>query len=175
MLCGIVGVSLLLAFSSIDAQAKLIRLRTQVIPPRFARTLEAPKKSGPEAAASGLFLIQFKGPLSQESRAQLAASGVDLLHYVPEDTFLARLHGTRLDLLRAFPFVEWIGEYRPELKVHRALQSKMAAQRSNEDISAAILMVPHASPAEIAKAPGALSKLDQESNLRSGTVLRGKI
>jgi len=79
MLCGVVGVCLLLAFTSIEAQAKLIRLRNQVIPPRFAKTLEAPKKSGAESAASGLFLIQFKGPLAKESRDQLVASGVDLL------------------------------------------------------------------------------------------------
>ena len=35
------------------------------------------------------------------TRAQLAATGVDLLHYVPEDAFVARFQNVRLALSMA--------------------------------------------------------------------------
>jgi hypothetical protein len=168
-------VCLLVAFSANGAQTKLIRLRNLPIPPKFAKALEAPKKSGPEAVASGLFLIQFEGPLDSAARTQLAATGVDLLHYVPQDTFLARFHGARLDTVRALPFVVWIGEYRAEHKTHRSLRANTVAQNANETLTVAVLLAPRSTGSEIAEARRAFSAVHQQSSLRAGTVLRGKL
>src|SRR6266567_2579219 len=94
---GVIGLCLLLGLSAVGAPSKLVRLRNQTIPPKFAKSLEAGKDLAPGFAVSGLFLVQFTGPLTATARSQLTASGVDLVHYVPEDTFLARFHGVRLD------------------------------------------------------------------------------
>ena len=109
---GAVVLGFLFLFSASAAPTKLIRLRNQPITPKTAESLEL-KQGDADANTSGLFLIQFSGPITAESRAQLADLGVDLLHYVPDDTFVARLRSTRLTLIRTLPFVQWIGEYRP--------------------------------------------------------------
>ena len=105
----------MLAPSPAGAQVRPIRLRNGLIP---AQATNQAKSALPQTPASGLFLVQFSNPPGREARAQLAAMGVDLLHYIPEDAFVARLRSVSLDQLRAAPSVEWVGEYRPEHKVH---------------------------------------------------------
>ena len=172
--CGVVVPGLLFLFSASAAPTKLIRLRNQPIPPKAARSLEPQQAKALNANASGLFLIQLTGPLDGESRQQLAGLGIDLLHYVPDDTFVARLRSTRLTLLRTLPFVQWIGEYRPEHKVLRSVASK-AAQPGGEAFSVTVLLVPRANAAEIAQARATLAKVQQQSTVRSGTILRGQV
>src|SRR5208337_709202 len=74
-----------------------------------------------QSPVSGLFLVQFSTPPGREAREQLATLGVDLLRYVPEDTFVVRLRGVSMDRLRTAPLVQWVGEYRPEHKIHPRL------------------------------------------------------
>jgi Subtilase family/Bacterial TSP3 repeat len=173
--CGVSVLGLLLLFSASAAPTKLIRLRNQPIPPKAAKSLEPIQANSLNANASGLFLIQFTGPVSGESRQQLAALGVDLLHYVPDDTFVARLRSTRLTLLRTLPFVQWIGEYRPEHKLHRNLSAKTISKSSAQSLDVTVLLVPRANSTEIATARGSFAAVRQQSTLRSGTILRGKI
>ena len=151
------------------AQFKPIHLRNQTP----LKGLEpAIQTNGPR---SGLFLVQFSKAPGAEQRAQLAGLGVDLLHYVPEDTFLGRFQNVRIEQLRALPFVQWIGQYRPEHKIHKSLQSAASSQALAETLRVTILLVPHARASEIAETRGLLVTVQQESTLRSGTVLRGKI
>lgn len=42
------------------------------------------------AAVSGLYLVQFNGPLEMARRAELRQAGVELLQYVPDDAFIAK-------------------------------------------------------------------------------------
>ncbi len=168
---GVVAVSLLLAFAATEARAKPIRLRNQTISPESEKTLEPASR----AATSGLFLIQFKSSPGPEARAQLSAAGVDLLHYIPEDAFLARFREVKLGRLRALPFVSWVGEYRPEHKVHKTLAAKLTTPLAAEPVGVAILLAPRASVAEIAAVHRSLSVVQQQSTLRLGTILRGKL
>lgn len=173
--CGTVVLGLLFVFSASAAPTKLIQLRNQPIPPKTARSLEPQQSKALGANASGLFLIQFNGPVTGESRKELAALGVDLLHYVPNDTFVARLRSTRLTLLRTLPFVQWVGEYRPEHKLHRTLAAKALSQQSAQTVNVTVLLAPRASGAEIAQVHSSLAKVQQQSSLRSGTILRGQV
>jgi Subtilase family/Bacterial TSP3 repeat len=173
--CGVSVLGLLLLFSASAAPTKLIRLRNQPIPPKAAKSLEPKQANSLNANASGLFLIQFTGPVSGEAREQLAALGVDLLHYVPDDTFVVRLRSSRLTLVRTLPFVQWIGEYRPEHKLHRNLSAKAVSQLSGQSLDVTVLLVPRANSAEVATARGSFAAVRQQSTLRSGTILRGKI
>jgi len=100
---------------------------------------------------------------------------VDLLHYIPTDTYLARFHAARLDQVTAVPQVQWIGKYGPEHKIHKALNGQRAAPGANSMSDVSILLAVRARPAEIAEARNALTDVRQESNLRVGTILKGRI
>ncbi len=172
-----VGITLLLALLDLPvAQAKPIRLRHTVITPEPAAPATARANSAQaRSVVSGLFLIQFNAAPSAGDRAQIAAAGVDLLHYVPEDTFVARLRNASLDQLRALPFVLWLGEYSPGHKVHRALQLNSQARAAQAPLAVTVLLAPRAPQPEIAATRGLLTVVQQQSTLRAGTVLRGKI
>src|SRR5664280_2279196 len=86
---GLIVIGLLLAPSPARAQVKPIRLRNGVIPAQASQPSSNQAKSAlAQPPVSGLFLVQFSSPPGREARDQLAAIGVDLLHYVPEDTFV---------------------------------------------------------------------------------------
>src|SRR5437867_13340376 len=88
-----------------DAETKLIRLRNEVIttatPAKGVARLQAPIA---EPAVSGLYLVQFTNHIEAAWGDQLRAIGVNLLHYVPDDAFVAHVKGVRLSTLRRFGF-----------------------------------------------------------------------
>ncbi|MGH9880621.1 MAG: hypothetical protein ACRD6N_04230, partial [Pyrinomonadaceae bacterium] len=92
------------------AAAKPIKLRNQTIEP--SREVAAQSADGGGASSlpqQGLFLIQLSGPADAESRGQLTSLGIELLHYVPEDAFVARLKNVPPGQVRRLPFVQWMG------------------------------------------------------------------
>jgi len=173
----------LLAFGVLDLQAKPIRLRELVLPENTPAAVveNSPAKNGAalgNQTASGLYLIQFTAALTPERRQQLESSGVDLLHFVPDDAFIARFQNAPLDNIRALPFVEWIGNYGAQYKLHRALQSAQAKallQTVPATMNVAVVLAPRATTAEIVEAQKPFTSIQQQSTLRFGTVLRGKI
>ncbi len=166
---------LVLPFPLFAAQNKLIRLRNQTIPPRFAKTLEPSFEKQANGKLSGLYLIQFSTPPGAEARVQLAAAGVQLLHYVPDDTFLARAQNASLAELRALPWVAWVGQYRPEHKVHRSLAAPAKTGVQSASLDVTVLIAPGTSAGEVSSVSGLLGSVKQKSTLRAGTVLRGTI
>ncbi|HWQ93279.1 MAG TPA: S8 family serine peptidase, partial [Clostridia bacterium] len=117
----------------------------------------------------------MKESLPENLRQELKAAGVDVLSYVPENTFLVRCHGTRLEEVRSLPFVAWLDEYRPEHKIHRSLQPAQNARAAAPVQEVTVLLAPRAQGAEIAETRRAFNAIRQESTLRSGTVLRGAL
>src|SRR5262245_23818558 len=117
--------------TSLMAQDKPIRLRNQTIqtpPPRPPSRAETQA----EEPASGLFLIQFTGPVQTAWTEELRGRGVELLRYVPEDAFVARFERTGLGPVRALSFVRWIGPYRTEHKVLPSLRQAGAQKQAGE-------------------------------------------
>src|SRR5262245_19054167 len=85
----LIAVCLLLAVAGLETDAKEIRLRNGSISTSLAAKIARQSKLPTnDAAVSGLFLIQFTGPIQSEWREQLSALRVDLLRYVPDDTFV---------------------------------------------------------------------------------------
>ena len=118
---GILVLAIALPVRSEDTSnnTKPIRLRTGVITTPVKRSA-APAAAGPvseEPAASGLWLVQFNGRFQPEYRTALAALGAETLHYIPDDTFIARLQNTKLSALRALPYVRWVGAYEARYKI----------------------------------------------------------
>jgi len=119
---------------------------------------------------NGLFLIQFHSAPSLEEREQLRTNGVELLQYVPKDTFIARFSHTGPALVAQLSFVNWIGAYRPESKIHRAL---IGGANTNRPV--AVLLHSRATPAQVLFVRQRILLPRMSEPQRFGTVIRGVI
>lgn len=176
-----VGASVLLvllycaAYSAL-AQEKVIKLRNERI------VTPVPDRSGMLVAAqaeepvSGLYLIQFTGPLQPGWQEQLSAMRVELATHVPDDAYVARLENTRLADLRALPQVRWVGAYRVEHKIFSTLDlwSRTVANL-RQTAAVTILLSPTATDAQITEARLRLAQVSQQSKNRFGSVIRGQL
>jgi len=155
--------------------AKPIRLRSQIIPDK-ASVRATLRGSAADSPSSGLFLIQLAETPPPTWREALRALGVEVLRYVPDDSFVAKFNGIRSSQVEALPFVRWVGEYRAEYKLHRDLQqAAKAGVKAAEPIQISVLLSPRATPTDTAQVRGQMHSVRQESRLRVGTVIRGKI
>src|SRR5579871_5455718 len=125
------SLSTLLALSCLSfalceqTQAGHIRLRNGDIDTDDAtNSVAMAKLSKVQGSVSGLYLVQFSGPLDQSQREQLKAAGVDLLKYVPDDSFIVKLDKTNPKNVQNLGFVTWLGPYQPEFKVHAKVAEK---------------------------------------------------
>jgi hypothetical protein len=162
--CGFLCLGLLFA---IAASARPIRLQNETIQPTAQRMAAAATETVP---AGYLVLLQFNGPPQSGWREQVEALGVQLLRYVPENTFVADLNGVPPGQLRKLEFIAWLGPYRPEHKIHRGLtqtnsatSTQARAAAASEAISISVLLSPRAPVAEAQNARGLFSRVGQES------------
>jgi hypothetical protein len=163
--------------ASLLAQGKAIHLRNETIDPAAPANhavMAASAKNN--ASATNLFLIQFSQPLTPGQRQELRAAGVDLLKYVPEDAFIAKLDHVSPASIAARQLVTWVGPYRPEHKIHPRLAATIQGlPHSNQTVAVSILVSAAASPAEIAAVRSLLASVQSESHLRQGVFLRGNL
>ncbi|HXG46973.1 MAG TPA: S8 family serine peptidase [Methylomirabilota bacterium] len=159
---------LILAFVA-GAQERMIHLRNERI--RTARAGLTPAQAADATPVDGLQLLQFNGPLRSEWREQLRALDVELLRYVPDDAFVVRLRGVSRSRLRALPFVHWVGDFRPEHKLHRALP----AAAPDAELEVSVVLAPAAAALERAELLRSLRPTRPETRHRLGSVLRGRI
>ncbi len=170
----IVAVLLLFQVSAI-AEGKPIRLRNETIDPTallHRAAMAASVKNN--ASTSGLFLVQFSEPLGPLQRAELRAAGVELIKYVPEDAFIAKLNQVSPASVAAKSFVTWIGPYRPEHKIHPRLAAAVL-EKTNQTVSVSLLLAASATPVEIAAVRSSLVSVQSESHLRQGIFIRGEL
>ncbi len=179
--------------ASVSAQTKSIRLRNDYIittpssahqpaPGTFApaNAAQAPGAAAPNSAApsrkiSGLQLIQFEDRLLPAWRERLRTMGVELLHYVPDDAFVARLSDAAVDEIKALPFVRWTDSYRPGHKVLGTLEKRVRSLAANEAVEVKVLTAPGIKPTELAATRRAFGRVDTEASGRFGTILRGRV
>src|SRR6185503_14007393 len=157
-------VAFALCLWAISLSGKPIKLRNQTIDPAnqaLARQAGAGKEDG-------LFLIQLTGPVQQDWREALIKLGVEPLRHVPEDSFIVRLKNVPHGQVRKLPFVQWLGAYRPEHKIHRPLQ------QAGESPSVSLLLAQGSAANEIAQVKQRFRKV-QEAKNRFGHVLRGQL
>ena len=173
----LITLGLLLFQSGAVVEAKNIRLRNELIETDSGtnRVVRAVQMRA-TAAASGLYLVQFNGPLEPASRAELRKAGVELLQYVPEDAFIAKLNNVSPASMSGLSFISWVGPYRPELKINqRLVQAAQLAAQTNETVSVNILLSPSATAAEVTAVRSHLAVTHQESRLRQGLIVRGEL
>ncbi len=167
----------LFLFSLTSAPAKLIRLRTISISTASNSAPLFVQATNTTAPVSGLFLIQFTGPIQPEWRPQLAGLGVDLLTYVPDDTFVARLENVSPAAVRRLAFVQWLGDFRAEYKRHPALSGAPAAIRlaAAPLMEVKVLLAPRAPAAEMTAVRALFAGGRAETAHRFGTILQGQV
>jgi serine protease AprX len=150
------------------ADSKTIRLRNEHIPTAEKSEKRAETDKGPR---DGLFLIQFIGPAQSAWVEELRQRNVSLVRYVPDDAWIARASGVKLNAVEQLPFVRWTGAFRPEHKVHGGLRNKAA----NNDVAVSVVLATDSAPQQLAGARGLMKTLLSESTSRFGRVWRGVI
>lgn len=65
---------------------------------------------------SGCYLVQLNGPVTESAKAALRAAGAELLDYIPENAFLARIPHASVAEVKHLACVNWIGPFAPEHK-----------------------------------------------------------
>ncbi len=156
------------------AAQRTIHLRNPIVVPAAAATVA----SAPDTPVTGLFVIQFREQLRPGWRAELRTHGVELLRYVPDDAFVAKLDNVRLSDVRRLGFVQFVGAYRAEQKLPRKLREILAAQTPATpatNLEIAVVLSPDANEAAAQQTKGRFVRLTQETKLHSGRILRGSI
>lgn len=158
------------------AQSGVVRLRNEYIHTEEKSQRRAAIKNQPAAPAhTGLFLLQFEGPLQPAWNAELKQRGVTLLRYVPDHAFIARASGVKLSELEDLPYVRWTGAFRPEHKILGGLNTPKLAANAGGDVAVSVLLAADSSPQQLAGARALMKKRLSESSTRFGHVWRGEI
>ncbi|MFO1512738.1 MAG: S8 family serine peptidase [Verrucomicrobiota bacterium] len=161
---------------SATAAPKPIRLRNPLAAPQSTALLPSPTSNAP---ATGLFIVQFRAPLQPAWREQLRSLGVSLVRYVPDDAFVARFENVSPAEVSGLNFVQFVGEYRAEQKLHRKLHNLLAAgalaAAPLTNVEIAVLLPPDATDAVVEQLQTQFASAPQETKLRSGRILRGAI
>ena len=181
--CILLAAGLLLLNFTARSQTKQIRLRTGIITTApaggsAAATIAAAAQVRAQAQtpASGLYLIQFENQIQSADRAALQAMGVELVKYVPDDTFIARFNNVSPEAVRGLASIRWVGPYAADYKIHPRLAAMMrGAAKTNPVVAVTLLLSPSATAAEIAGARARLAVVQSESHLRQGIFLRGEL
>jgi hypothetical protein len=101
-------------FSQSQGSSGMIRLQAVSFDPLRQASLA----QGPDVVdRNGLYLVQFTGPVREEWKQSVQQTGARLYGYIPDHAFVARIDATRLEDVRALPFVRWVGPYQPAFKV----------------------------------------------------------
>ena len=163
---------------SLSAQTKQIRLRNEIITTSPAAKISVQSKLAAQNAASGLYLIQFENHPQAAERARLAALGVKLIQYVPDDAFIARFKNVSPQTVQALSFVRYVGAYQADYKIHPRL-SVVANSALQKNVGAttniSVLISPDATATEIAAVKSLFVSIQHESRLHLGTILRGEV
>ncbi len=78
----------------------------------------------PEGEA-GYYILQFKGPVLQKWKEEVASAGVDFLDYIPQFAFVVKMDNQSLKAVEAMDPVRWIGIYQPGYRIAPDLLSKL--------------------------------------------------
>ena len=71
--------------------------------------------------ASPYRLVQFVGPVQPEWKKQAELAGAELLEYIPDYAFIARLQPQAEAALQGLPVVRWVGPLQPAFKLSTEL------------------------------------------------------
>src|SRR5574341_488060 len=105
--------------SSIGAADQPIRLKAITFEPLRGEPALAPglRHRALTPDERGTYIVQFVGPIEDASKAAVMAAGGELLEYVPEFAFKARMSPEQAAVVRGLPSVRWVGFFHPAYKL----------------------------------------------------------
>jgi subtilase family protein len=124
-------------------QWNLIRLNARRID-TSAPEVKALRKPRGAFAGKRLHLVQFAGPVKPQWLAELKQNGVEIVSYIPENSYL--IYGDAAALARmqawagASAVTQWEGEYSGDLKVHSKARA-LVSRRSDGKFEAAMFAI----------------------------------
>jgi len=74
-----------------------------------------------EPGTEGLYIVDMIGPVNPEWRAEIEKTGADVINYQPNYAYEVVMTPEQADNIEDFEFVEWVGVYQPEFKLHNQL------------------------------------------------------
>jgi serine protease AprX len=96
-----------------------IRLRgTTFFPSRGEPALPPGLRQGAiPAGARGTWIVQFAGPIQETWKQAATAAGAELVEYIPEFAFKARMSPAQAQAVRRLAPVRWVGAFHPAYKL----------------------------------------------------------
>jgi hypothetical protein len=115
----------LAAPATLANQAAPIRLKAATFTPTLGQLPAIqPNLAGAESVRGrpGYYLIQFRGPVQQTWKDQVAAVGIELLDYIPDNAYKVRMTPEQSQQLAGSANVGWIGAFHPAYKLNPGLK-----------------------------------------------------
>jgi hypothetical protein len=103
-----------------------IRLKAASFNPSAGESARAPLnlvRRGPPAEGAGYYIVQSPGPVDQAWKDALAAAGVELLGYIPDNAFKVRMSAAQAAQVRQLGITSYVGLFHP----FYALSPRLAA------------------------------------------------
>jgi hypothetical protein len=91
-------------------------------PPALPQALMIPAFPATEP---GYYFVQFTGPITREMKGRAEQAGADLLSYVPNNAYLARMSEETRRQVEELPIVRWVGIYQPAFRISEPLRSRV--------------------------------------------------
>jgi hypothetical protein len=66
---------------------------------------------------TGYYILQFKGPVLQKWKEEVASAGVDIFDYIPQFAFLVKMDSLSRRRVEAMGAVRWFGIYQPGYRI----------------------------------------------------------
>ncbi len=154
---GGISASALLFFVLSAAQAKdqRILLKQADFDPK---SLGQAHFSNEDRAVLGLYLLQFNETRGPAVRADIQASGGEIVAYIPNSTFLVRIKGEKALQLGSQDSVRAVLPYKPEYKMQRPVQDflrNLGTQKTGEFVIMATSLADKAAVVELTVNSGA--------------------
>ncbi|HEU5101011.1 MAG TPA: S8 family serine peptidase [Roseiflexaceae bacterium] len=105
-------------------QVAPIRLKAATLTPGLGRAAQIPAglAAAERAGRAGYYLVQFRGPVEESWKKEALAQGAELLEYLPDFAFKARMTPAVARQLAASANVAWVGLFEPDYKLSPALK-----------------------------------------------------
>ncbi len=156
---------------------KYIRLRNETIatPSVTAQSRAArPALSIPAMEEPGLVLVQFTDRMDPSWREELTALGMQLLHFIPDDAFVAHTDSQALEKVQQLPYVHWLGEFTPQHKLAEQVIHSFAAN-SLTNLPVKLLVRTGVATHELATVYANLGGISRFHTLQFGTFAEGQV
>lgn len=114
------GAGIGLASPQAQGQGAPIRLKAATFTPtRGEAPAVAPGLAigGYAQGQRGYYIVQFRGPVEQAWKDQVAAQGAEVLDYIPDFAFKVRMNPAQAGQVGALADVAWVGLFHPAFKI----------------------------------------------------------